>query len=39
MVEQIRAFEQKIGETLSTYKWSHDGNYIAKIFVQEKESN
>lgn len=35
MVEQIRDFDQKIGENSTTFKWSHDGQYIAKKFVTE----
>lgn len=29
--EKIREFEQEIGEGPDTFKWSHDGNFIAKI--------
>ena len=35
MVEQIRDFDQKQGESHLTYQWSFDGNYLAKKFVQE----
>ena len=36
LVEQIRDFDQKEGENGHTYTWSHDGNYLAKKFRQEK---
>jgi hypothetical protein len=36
LVEQIRDFDQKEGEDGHVYMWSHDGNYLAKKFKQEK---
>ena len=38
MVSVLREFDKKIGETVNTYRWSHDGRYIAKSFRTEKES-
>eukprot|EP00347_Sterkiella_histriomuscorum_P005175 403357608 len=35
LVEQIRDFDQKRGESFTTYQWSFDGNYLAKKFEQE----
>ncbi len=35
LVELIRDFDQKEGETATSYQWSHDGEYIAKKSVQE----
>lgn len=36
LVEQIRDFDQKKGEDGHAFMWSHDGNYLAKKFIQEK---
>lgn len=35
LVEQIRDFDQKIGENFQTYQWSFDGEYLAKKFIQD----
>lgn len=38
MATKIREFDYFTGESELTYKWSHDGNYLAKQFKTEKES-
>ena len=35
LVEQIRDFEQRMGEDHHTYQWSFDGNFLAKKFIQD----
>jgi hypothetical protein len=35
LVEVIRDFDQKDGETHLAYQWSFDGNYLAKKFKTE----
>ena len=37
MVEVIRDFEAESGEDENSYKWSHDGQYLAKKFYTEVE--
>jgi hypothetical protein len=37
MVEVIREFDSEAGEDHETYKWSFDGNYLAKKFRTEQE--
>ena len=38
MVSVLREFDKKPDERADSYKWSHDGNYIAKSFRTKKES-
>lgn len=33
--EKLREFEQQAGEDGQSYKWSHDGNFIAKVTKKE----
>lgn len=37
MTEVIREFDQEMGEDENTFKWSHDGSYLAKKFRTETE--
>lgn len=38
MATKIREFDYADGESEHTYKWSYDGNYLAKQFKTEKEA-
>ena len=38
MVSEIRTFELEVGDNANSFKWSHDGTYIAKKFKKELES-
>ena len=38
MVSEIRSFDSEPGENISSYKWSFDGQFIAKGFRTQKES-
>ena len=38
MVSEIRSFDSEPGENIGSYKWSFDGQFIAKGFRTEKES-
>jgi hypothetical protein len=33
-----RDFEQERGEDATTFKWSHDGNFIAKILKKSEQA-
>ena len=37
MVKELREFDLKADESVETYKWSHDGCYLAKHFKRELE--
>jgi uncharacterized protein with WD repeat len=39
LVEVIREFPAEAGENQDTYKWSFDGNYIAKKFKKEASAD
>jgi len=39
MVEVIREFDAERDEEMATYKWSSDGNYLAKKFIKETEKD
>ena len=38
MVTITREFDKEPGETINTFKWSHDGQYLAKSFRKESKS-
>ena len=39
MVEVIREFDSERDEDSTTYKWSFDGQYLAKRFTKEQEKD